>query len=178
MRTARSILFLMLLSIPASAQKESANPWVPAPTAPQYFAVRVGDIDRSAAWYKKVFGLRLLDDSKDPNGVWRIVNLVSDALFVELIWDSRGSNEKGGMGFFKIGYWVADVETIADRVGSATGDRPRVLDFEKHKLRLVQLRDPDGNILQFSSPLPEAKRVNRVKSKSEKPAAAGRTKNY
>lgn len=154
------VLLLSLLACAATAQNTSTAPWVPSPSGPQYFAVGVEDIDRSLAWYKTAFGLKQLDDMKDAAGAWRIVNLSSDSLFVELIWDSRTGKEKNGRGFFKVGFSVADVRPIAERVGTATGEKPRIIDDEKHKIRIVQLRDPDGNILQFASPLKALKGKN------------------
>lgn len=151
------IILLGIFSSLTSAQDATSKAWVTSPMAPQYFAVSVEDIDRSVAWYKAVFGLKQLDDLKDPKGVWRIVNLASDSLFVELIWDSRRKGYSNGRGFFKVGFSVTDVGEIADKVGAASGEKPRVIDDERHKIRIVQLRDPDGNILQFASPLNKPK---------------------
>ena len=153
-----AILFsICIFSYTVFAQDASPRPWVTAPIAPQYFAVGVDDIARSVAWYRTAFGLKQLDDMKDPKGSWRIVNLSSDSLFIELIWDSRTGKERNGQGFFKVGFSVADVNVIAERAGAATGEKPRIVDDEKHKIRIVQLRDPDGNILQFASPLNKSK---------------------
>lgn len=155
-RIAAFVVSVLTLSVAASAQKPSQDKWVSAPMAPQYFAVVVGDMDRSVAWYKTAFGLRELDDQKDPNGVWRIVNLASETLFVELIWDSRKTESKSGRGLFKVGFAVPDVGEVAKNAEAATGEKLRIVDSAKHKIRIVQLRDPDGNILQFTSPLAAA----------------------
>lgn len=153
-----SVIFVgCLLSLSAVAQNAITKPWVPAPQAPQYFAVGVEEMERSVAWYKTVFGLKQLNDMKDPKGVWRIVNLASDSLFVELIWDSRRNGEPGGRGFFKVGFSVPDVVEIAERAVAASGEKLKIIDDERHKIRIVQLRDPDGNILQFASPLNKPK---------------------
>lgn len=153
MRNTILTLIILIFSMAGSAQKAPETSWVSSPMAPQYFAVAVGDMDRSVSWYRTVFGLKQLDDQKDPKGVWRIVNLTSDALFIELIWDSRCSKQENARGFAKVGFSVTDVREIAKRAESATGEKPRVIEFEKHKLRILQLRDPDGNVLQFASPL-------------------------
>lgn len=144
----------------AAAQDATRASWVPTATGQQYFAVMVGDIDRSIAWYKTAFGLEQLDDLKDEKGAWRIVNLSSKSLFVELIWDSRRGKQKNERGFFKVGFSVADVSVIAERVGAASGAKPRIIDDEKHNIRIVQLRDPDENVLQFASPLAKARTPN------------------
>lgn len=145
-------LAVLVCGSPAMAQDASA-PWVQAIESPQYFAVSVEQIDRSVAWYRSVLGLRQVDDTTAENGSWRIVNLVGDNLFVELIRDDRDQAVERARGFAKVGFHVPEVEDVADRVAAATGDRPRVLSFEPHGIRLLQLRDPDGNIVQLSSPL-------------------------
>ena len=77
----------------------------------------------------------------------------NDFLFVELIRDDRAQVVDRAQGFFKVGFQVADVAEVADRIASATGERPRVLDFEQYSVRIIQFRDPDGNRIQLSSPL-------------------------
>lgn len=151
LRAAFLALALAAPSLPGAAGDDPA--WVGEPRAPQYFAVSVSDVDRAVAWYRGAFGLSVLDDTRADDDAWRIVNLVSDGLFVELIRDGRDADVERARGFRKVGFRVADVETVADRVHAATGERPRVLDFERHGVRLLQLRDPEGNVIQLTSPL-------------------------
>jgi predicted enzyme related to lactoylglutathione lyase len=134
----------------------AAESWVESIRSPQYFAVSVEDVDRSANWYAKALGLEKLDDTADEAGRWRIVNLKSDSLFVEIIWDKRGGDGGRVRGIAKVGFQVPDVERVADRVEKALGTRPRILDFQKHGIRILQLKDPDGNTVQLSSPLSES----------------------
>ena len=136
-----------------SVAQESAAPWVPIVGGPQYFAVLVADADTSAAWYCKAFGLRELDRSNAEDGSWQIVNLRNDDLFVEIIRDDRAKSVVSARGFAKVGFQVPDVDTVAIVVSRATGERPRVLEFPPHGVRLIQIRDPDGNIIQLTSPL-------------------------
>ena len=135
---------------PAQAPSE---PWVREIGAPHYFAVFVVDVDRSVAWYRTVFGLAELGGSAAEDGSWRIENLGSEQLLVELIRDDRAQGVEPARGFRKVGFQVPDVEAVADRVARATGERPRVLDFPRFGLRIIQIRDPDGNIIQLSSSL-------------------------
>ncbi|ANM29826.1 hypothetical protein ABI59_09905 [Acidobacteria bacterium Mor1] len=139
------------LATPVAADDDSA--WVREIRGPQYFALSVEDVDRSVAWYRNVLGLQLLDDTRDEDGRWRIANLANDALFVEIIWDRRDSAAESARGIVKVGFSVPDVEAVADRVAAAGEKRPRVLTFKRHNVRLVQLRDPDGNILQLTTPI-------------------------
>jgi len=155
MKGAASILLSMLIvvSVGPRAAYAQAEPWVAAAGPPQYFAVIVEDIDRAADWYGQVFGLDVLDRWEADDGSAAIVNLSSAALFVELIRDDRAEPEERARGFRKVGFGVSDVRKVADRVEAATGVRPRVSEFPQHGVRLVQLRDPEGNVVQLASRL-------------------------
>ena len=129
------------------------SPWVTKIEAPQYFAVLVADAEKSAQWYRQAFGLREVERSSAEDGSWQIINLTNDQLFVEVIRDNKAEKGSGERGFFKVGFHVPDVALVADAVGRATGERPRVLDFPRQGIRIVQIRDPDGNTLQLLSRL-------------------------
>lgn len=119
-----------------------------------YVAVSVADVDASAAWYRQVLELESLDDQRAPDGRWRIVNLVSERVWVELIFDARDQAVANARGFVKFGFLVADVDAVADRVVAMGAPRPQIGESSQHQVRLLQLRDPDGHIVQFMSPLP------------------------
>jgi catechol 2,3-dioxygenase-like lactoylglutathione lyase family enzyme len=142
----------LVLAQNAGAQ-DSTRAFVPTVGGPQYFAVLVSDADKSAQWYRTTFGLRELDRSAAEDGSWQIVNLASDQLFVEIIRDNRAQHATRARGFFKVGFHVPDVEVVADVFARTTGVRPRVLDFPRHGVRIVQVRDPDANIIQLFSQL-------------------------
>lgn len=147
------LLMVIVVRLEAGAAQESSKPWVTTIASPQYFAVLVADADKSADWYRTAFGLRELDRSSAEDGSWQIVNLRNDHLFVEIIRDNRAQGGVNARGFSKVGFQVPDVDAVAALIGRATGERPRVLEFARHGVRLVQIRDPDGNIIQLFSPL-------------------------
>ena len=154
LRVVGAILVMVTIVRPTGgAAQESSDPWVSTIGGPQYFAVLVADADKSAAWYRTAFGLRELDRSAAEDGSWQIVNLRNEHLFVEIIRDNRAQSVASARGFSKVGFQVPDVDTVATLVGRATGERPRVLEFPQHGVRLIQIRDPDGNIIQLTSPL-------------------------
>ena len=87
---------------------------------------------------------------------WRwqkIENLRNEQLFVELIRDDRAQEVDRALGFRKVGFYVPDVEVVANRAERATGERPRVVEFEEFGQRILQIRDPDGNIIQLVTQL-------------------------
>ena len=139
------------LLLGGDAPRDSNEPWATATGSLHYFAVSVEDPDRSAAWYETAFGLRKLDDRSADDGSWRIVNLTNERLFVEIIHDKADKPAGNVRGIAKVGFGVDDVDAVADRVAKATGERPRVIAFEPHGVRILQLHDPDGNVVQLSS---------------------------
>lgn len=147
------VVVLVLLVGGTAMGQESTDPWVDEIASPFYFAVRVEDVDRSVEWYRTIFGLTEAGGSEADDGSWRIENLTNDRLMVEIISDDRAQEVERARGLFKVGWQVADVESIAARIEQATGERPRVVEFAPLGIRLLQIRDPDGNIIQLSSPI-------------------------
>ena len=136
-----------------AAGQPPGDAWVSGIRGPQYFAVLVSDAEKSAAWYRTAFGLREVDRSRADDGSWQIVNLSSAELLVEIIRDDRTRAGAGERGFAKVGFHVADVAAVAAAVERATGTAPRVVTMQQHGIRILQLRDPDGNIIQLMSPV-------------------------
>ncbi len=146
-------LLLVVLASPVAAADEAKPAIEPAAEGRQFFAVRVADVDAAIDWYTQLFGLELLNDTTADTGAWRIANLANQRLFVEVIRDDRAAEAARPLGIAKVGFDVADVEAIAALVMELTGDEPRVVDDTRHGQRLLQLRDPEGNVIQLSSPL-------------------------
>ncbi|NNF59009.1 MAG: VOC family protein [Rhodothermaceae bacterium] len=151
-RTVPGCVALILLASTATSAQQP-EPWVPEIGTRQFFAVLVEDVEQSADWYRRAFGLTEHDRWTADDSTARIINLMNEHLFVELIWRTDAPDVDRSLGIFKVGFWVPDVDAIADRVEAATGERPPALDVPAHTLRLIQLRDPDGNIIQLSEAL-------------------------
>ncbi|NND71879.1 MAG: VOC family protein [Rhodothermales bacterium] len=118
----------------------------------QYIAVRVSDLAMSTHWYSTVFGATVIDETTAEDSTWSIINMSSDHVWIELIRDRRSSPPaRRSLGFFKIGQMVPSVEMIATRYANAFGEKPHIIDDVRHGLQILQLRDPDDNILQFMS---------------------------
>ena len=133
---------------PGVAAQDAPAPWVTETGAGQFFAVIVSDVDRSTDWYQRVLGLGDIDRLEADDGSYVITIVGNDRFYVELLQLSDAVDVERAMTFFKIGFEVPDLESLADRVESETGERPRVLTFETQGMRIIQIRDPDGNILQ------------------------------
>lgn len=133
--------------------QEAADAWVTEIQPPHYFAVQVEDVERVAAWYRKALGLKMVDDTEAEDRSWRIINLSGNDLAVEIIRDARAVDVERPRGFFKVGFGVPDVGEVATNVEATGIERPKVLDFPRYGIRIIQLRDPEGNIVQLSSPI-------------------------
>jgi predicted enzyme related to lactoylglutathione lyase len=152
LRTLLGIALLATYPLSCLATASSAFPGV---AGKLYLALSVSDFDRSVEWYGRVLNLEKLDDTSDPKGVWRIANLVSKDVWIEVIHDRRNKPMQGAQGIVKAGFSVHDVDEIVEHATRLGLTKPRVVDSKLHHLRIVQLTDPDGNILQFTSPLDE-----------------------
>ena len=142
-------LVLALCTLPAVAESP-----VEKVGSPQYVALSVEDVDRSIDWYVATLGLSKLDDTTDDGGRWRIANLTGKGLWIEIIWDKRDSPAERARGIAKFGFGVPDVHAVADRIEASGAERPRVVSFKKHNVDILQLKDPDGNIVQLTSKIP------------------------
>lgn len=144
-------VFLLLFSSNAWAQEA----WVQDVSERHYFAVMVEDFDAVAEWYQQVFDMEYVWGLEGDEAGRRTANYLNDFIHVELVHLPDYSRNERPFGLFKVGAYVPDVEVIADRIGRSTGERPRVVEFETMNQKLVQIRDPEGTLIQFMSPLKE-----------------------
>lgn len=145
------LMVLLVFGLFRADADEPAEAWVETVQAPQYFALYVEDVDRSVAWYRRAFGVEPLGGSAADDGSWRIENVGNEKLLIEIIRDSRAQRVDRAMGFRKVGFYVPNLEGVADRIERATGERPRIVELEALDQRILQLRDPDGNVIQLLS---------------------------
>lgn len=146
------LLFLVIIgfasAMPSAAQP--SDPWVPDIVPRQFVAVIVSDLEASADWYARALGLDEIDRWTSRDGTIRGLNMARAELFVELVEIPDAPRVQRAQGLFKTGFWVPDVKVVADRVAEATGERPRIVPFPAHGLRLIQIKDPDGTTIQIS----------------------------
>ena len=119
-----------------------------------YFAVIVSDIDVSQEWYESVLNLQV-GTRFTEEGRYDVVNLYGPGLFVELLELSAAEARPDGFvkGAFKVGMLVDDIDAFV-RGLSGTIDQPEILHDENNKLVMLQLRDPDDQIVQVMQILP------------------------
>jgi hypothetical protein len=134
-----AILALLLLLAGTAAYAETEG---------SFIAVIVNDIDESAQWYESTFEL-VPGERISESGRYEIVNLWKPGLFVELLQltaaDERPDYVKG---LFKAGILTSDLEEFAALLPESV-PKPQILSDTTNGLLLMQLRDPDGNIIQI-----------------------------
>lgn len=135
------ILVCMVLSLAAFARADTS-------ISGSYFAVIVRDVDVSTGWYRSVLGLEPGTRLTEP-GRYDIVNLQGPGLHVELLELADAASRPAGFvhGPFKVGMLVDDLEGFVDGL-PASLPRPQIIEDAQNGLALIQLRDPDGNVVQ------------------------------
>ena len=118
-----------------------------AETEGSFIAVIVDDIDESAEWYQSTFDL-LPGERVSESGRYEIVNLRKPGLFVELLQLAAAEERPDYVkGLFKAGILTNDLEEFAALLPESV-PRPKIISDATNGLLLLQLKDPDGNIIQ------------------------------
>ena len=149
-----------------------------APVTPRnlsHVAIGVVDMDRSVAFYRDVAGLDVTFDGIEEfrgadgevtlrrRGVYLRWSDDPHAAFVVLDqkFDPQPASvpkKVGEIGLHHLGFWVDDVEVIAARaravgteffLGPADSDTSEYGEPPGSPMRMLLLRDPDGNVVQF-----------------------------
>ena len=140
-----------------------------------HVAIGVRDMDRSVVFYRDVVGLDVTFDGVEEfrnadgevtlrrRGVYLRWDDDPHAPFVVLDqpFDRERAGEPkriGDLGFHHFGFWVDDAEVIAARardvgaeffLGPADSDTGEYGEPPGSPMRMLLLRDPDGNVVQF-----------------------------
>ena len=149
------ILAFMGVTLAATAQQSSQ----PFEYRPSFSAIVVSNIDASAEWYKKVFGLTTGKQLIENNLGVRLVVLESEKFSIELL-EFRGSLARKDLlqgkpehteiqGHFKIGFNVPDMDACLKYLASLQIIVPQVWTDSKTKKKNFIISDPDGNRIQF-----------------------------
>jgi hypothetical protein len=115
-----------------------------------FVAVMVSDVDVSAAWYARTFGLS--EANRATSDTYDVRVLRSDELLVELIElnplppDPEGRVRGISKAGFEISDW--DARVAAWRAAGVPFFNDRVLFDEALQLHNVIIVDPDGNMIQ------------------------------
>jgi catechol 2,3-dioxygenase-like lactoylglutathione lyase family enzyme len=114
----------------------------PAIVAPLGRQLAVADLRRSEAFYRNVLGFEAAGDGELVSGPARITLVAADAAH-----DSRGTPRPRGAAILFL--QTADVAAMREFVAARGGEPSEVERVNWIKMRMFQVRDPDGHALWF-----------------------------
>jgi predicted enzyme related to lactoylglutathione lyase len=106
-----------------------------------YAAIAVADIERSIAWYSKLFGRNVDQRPMKETAEW----LFTGGGGVQLVLDGK----RAGKSIATVG--LVDLDRTTEDV-KARGIELEPLDTGSGPFLLAQVTDPDGNVLTFAQP--------------------------
>lgn len=116
--------------------------------------IRVGDLEKSIAFYSEALGMQLLRKKDYPGGEFTLAFVgygdESDHTVIELThnWDTDSYDLGNGFGHLAIG--VDDIEAACNRVREYGGEVTREPGPMKHGTTVIAfVRDPDGYQIEF-----------------------------
>ena len=118
--------------------------------------LRVGDLEKSVAFYTEVLGMTLLRRKDYPEG--RFTNVFvgygneADHAVLELTWNLDTSSYDIGSGYGHIAIEVQDVYLACEQIRQAGGKIVREAGPMKHGTRVLAfVEDPDGYRIELLS---------------------------
>ena len=127
----------------------TAKPVVPV-KALSHTAIRVADLDRSVAFYEKLYGYDVFIDNRGTPGGTTVLGLIGGHT-VELIKQEAPADAKAPrdvLGHSCIAFSVDDIDATHAALkaeGYVRSDGPETFG----NVRVVFVRDPDGTLLEF-----------------------------
>lgn len=153
----KKLFFLFLIYLPFLSFSQKVT--LSNPEA--YFsAIIINNIENSISWYSNNIGFEVLNKNEFPKAGFKQANLKRGNVLIELIEInsalsvedviSNYNNKTRIMGFFKIGFLIADFDNWIEHLTKLKVEfhGTVVTDNESGK-RMVMIKDPDGNRIQF-----------------------------
>lgn len=116
--------------------------------------LRVGDLDKSVAFYTQILGMELLRQNEYPEGKFTLAFLgygdESENTVLELThnWDTTEYDLGNGYGHIAIG--VEDVYDACERIKQSGGTVVREAGPMKHGTTVIAfVKDPDGYLIEL-----------------------------
>lgn len=120
--------------------------------------LRVGDLDRSIAFYRDVLGMQLKSRQDYPGGAFTLAFLgfENDAAEIELTYNWGKDRYELGDAYGHIALAVPDAAAACDRVRERGGKVVREAGPMKHGRTVIAfVEDPDGYKIEFIERRPE-----------------------
>ncbi|BBD76401.1 lactoylglutathione lyase [Hydrogenophilus thermoluteolus] len=116
--------------------------------------IRVGDLERSIAFYTQALGMKLLRQNDYPEGKFTLAFVgygpESEQAVIELTYNYGVDHYDLGTGFGHIAIAVDDIHAACDRVRAFGGKVTREPGPMKHGTTVIAfVEDPDGYKIEF-----------------------------
>lgn len=116
--------------------------------------IRVGDLDKSIAFYTEALGMELLRKKDNPEGKYTLAFLgygdEESNSVIELTHNWDTSSYELGNGFGHIAIGVPDIVSACERVRGYGGQVTREPGPQKHSSTVIAfVKDPDGYVIEF-----------------------------
>lgn len=116
--------------------------------------IRVGDLERSIAFYTEVLGMRLLRRKDYPEGKFTLAFVgygdESEEAVVELTYNWNREGYDLGNGFGHIALGVSDIYAMCDAIRAKGGVITREPGPMKHGTTVIAfVKDPDGYAIEL-----------------------------
>ncbi len=116
--------------------------------------IRVGDLDRSLAFYTEVLGMRLLRKKDYPGGRFTLAFVgygeESDQAVIELTHNWDTTSYELGDGFGHVALEVPDAKAACDAIRERGGEVVRDAGPMKHGTTVIAfVEDPDGYTIEL-----------------------------
>lgn len=122
--------------------------------------LRVGDLEKSKAFYMNTLGMQLFREHEFPEGRFTLAFLgygsEQDNAVLELTWNWDQDSYDPGNGYGHIAIGVEDVYAACDQIKAAGGEVVREAGPMKGGDRVLAfVRDPDGYMIELLEDRPE-----------------------
>ncbi len=116
--------------------------------------IRVGDLEKSIAFYTEALGMKLLRRTDYPGGRFTLAFVgygsEEDGAVIELTHNWDTSSYDVGNGFGHIAIADDDIAAVCDRVREHGGEVSREPGPMRHGSTVIAfVRDPDGYLIEF-----------------------------
>jgi lactoylglutathione lyase len=122
--------------------------------------LRVGDLDRSIAFYTNVFGMKLFSNRDFPDGKFSIAFVGYESMettaALELTYNYGVDKYEIGTAYGHVAIGVADVYKACEKIAAAGGNITRPAGPMKNGHRVIAfVQDPDGYKVEIVEDSPE-----------------------
>lgn len=157
----RIIVVLVLMTSCIIQAQETETCFDAVKLEPAFIAFSTSKDSKLGTWYQETFGLEIVKEFSFPDGSVTGVLMKRDEFVVELFYRKNGYDTKDYVpnsksdewkGFMKFGmYTNANLKELRDCLKKKGVNAGRIYNDKNLKVDLLQVIDPEGNVLEIIS---------------------------